>query len=292
MDHGGARTAERSWWRRHRSWIIPLACAPLGYFGLGLLGGWFVQLGRQGEGLSWWTLLALVLLLSAFVVPVVAMVLALRRGHRVFRAWRRAHGHLTTRERAAQQHEEAYRRAWDHARWFRAALARRELPPEIAAWAVVPRDGERFFLDGPLTYSRYYGTDVAYTTSRTVAFGRPAWVTGALIGSAIGNSISRSRAQAEATTQWREHQRVQVVASNQRIACNVAGRGWLSFDYAAVSAIHPDPERFHIVLEFEGAASPLSLNGPMAPALATLAVLMTHGPDALHAHPALRALEG
>jgi MFS family permease len=291
MDHGGARTADRSWWKTHRSWIISLACVPVGYFGFGLLGGWFVQLGQQEERLSWWTLLALLLLVSAFVAPVVAAIITLRRGHRVYRAWRRSRGHLTPRERVAQQHEEGYRRAWDHARWFRASLVRRELPPEIAIWAVVPRDGERFFLDGPLTYSRYYGTDVAYTTSRTVAFGRPAYVAGALIGSAIGNSVARSRAQADAATQWREHQAVQVIASNQRIVCNVAGRGWLSFDYAAVSAIYPDPERFHIVLEFEGAASPMSLTGPMAPALATLAVLMTHGPDALHAHPALRALE-
>jgi MFS family permease len=289
MEDRGSGSPWRSRWRTHRTWIVPVVCVPLSYLVFGLLGSALMQLSTDtGDG--WWSVVGLLALLAAFVVPVVAAVVAIRRGYRVHRSWRRSRGHLTATERAAQEHEDSYRRAWDHASHLRAALIRRELPPEIPMWAVVPRQGERFFLDGPLTYSRYYGTDVAYSHSTTVAFGRPAWVAGAMIGSAIGNSIARSRAAAAAATQWREHQLVQVVVSNQRIVCNVGGVGWLSFDHGAVTAIYPDPEHFNIVLEFGGVAAPMSLTGPMAPALATIAVLMTLGPEALGSHPALRGL--
>lgn len=281
---------QSTWWRRHRAWVVPAVLAPVGYVVFVLLGAWLNGLGERTGNVGW-SLLALVSFLAAFASPVVFGIIALRKGYRAFRRWRRAHGHLTKHEVALQQHEDAYARAWQHASALKGALMRRELPPEIPVWSVVPWAGERFFLSGGLGYTRYYGTDVVYGQSSVVAFGRPAWVAGALIGNAIGNSISRSRAQATAATQWREHQQVEVVVSNQRIACNVAGRGWLSFEFASVTAIYPDPEHFTVVLEFGGQTSPMSLTGPMAPALATLAVMLTHGHDALRAHPALAALQ-
>jgi hypothetical protein len=111
-----------------------------------------------------------------------------------------------------------------------------------------------------------------------------------VIGNAIGNSIARSRAQSTAATQWREQQQVDVVVSNQRVVGNVAGRGWLSFDWSAVTAIYPDPEHYNVVLEFGGQTSTLSFTGALAPTLATMAVMLTHGHDPLAGHPALQTL--
>ena len=278
-----------SWWGRHRRWVVPAALAPIGYVAFALVGGQLTSAGNGQESIGL-SLLGLLFLLAAFAAPIVFGIIAIRRGHDAYRAWQRSLGHLTKREQSVQSHQDAYAYGWRHAVSLRASLMRKELPPEIQVWNVVPHHGERFFLSGFLGYARYYGTDVTYGQTGVVAFGRPAWVAGAVIGNAIGNSIARSRAQAMAATQWREQQQVNVVVSNQRLVCNVGGRGWLSFDWSAVTAIYPDPEQYNVVLEFGGQTSPLSLTGAMAPALATMAVMLTHGHDALAGHPALQAL--
>ncbi len=288
MSAGNDTTERRSWWRRHRAWVIPAALVPVSYLVLVVAGSSLGALGNDSDHVGW-SLLGLLVLLCAMVAPIVFLVIALRNGYRAFRSWRRRHGHFTKREAIVRQQEDAHAAGWQHARWLRSVLEQRELPPEVEVWGVVPWAGEHFFLAGPLQYSRYYGTDVVYGQSSVVAFGRPAWVAGAVIGNAIGNSVARSRARSAAVTQWREHQQAEVLVSNERIVCNVVGRGWLSFPFTAVTAVYPDPERFNVVLEF-GDTSPLSLTGPMAPAVSTLSVMLTHGHEALRTHPALEPL--
>jgi hypothetical protein len=275
-------------WRNQLTWIIPAACVPASYLAF-VVAGDLVQQAAGTRHHGWISLIAVLLFLGAAASPIVAAIITIRRGHRLFRSWRRSHGHLTRSERSAEDQHMVYAGGWEKARALRAALIRRELPPEIQVWGIVPRPGERFFLDGPLTYTRYYGNDVSYGQSSVMAFGRPAWVAGALIGNAIGNSVRRNRAQQAAAAQWRETQTLQVVVSNYRIACNVAGRGWLSFDHAAATAIYPTPEKYNIVIEYPE-TSPLSLIGPLAPALATITVLIAHGHDAVANHPALTPL--
>ena len=288
MSEARAVTRGTSWWHRNRRWVVATALVPLSYVVSVVAGGWLTALGNRSGNVGW-SLLGLVLLLVALAAPVVLAIIAIRAGYRAFRSWRRGNGHFTKREAAVRQVEDAYAAGWEHATWLRGALERQELPPEIAVWGVVPRPGERFFLSGPLGYARYYGTDVVYGQTSMVAVGRPAWVAGAMVGNAIGNSVARSRARAAAATQWREQQQVDALVSNQRVVCNVAERGWLSFDFAAVTAIYPAPEEYTVVLEFDG-TSPVSFNGPMAPALGALAVMLTHGHDALRTHPALEPL--
>ena len=277
-------TRTRPGWRKHLRWAIPLASIPVSFVLFALLTS-----ALSGSEDLWLSLAAVVTLLAAFAAPVVGAVMAIRGGHRVYRTWQRSRGKYSKSELVVKQRDDAFATGWEHGVWVRRTLIQKELPPEISVWGLVPWSGERFFLDGTAAFSRFYGTNVAYTQSNVFAFGRPAWVAGALIGNAIGNSVSRSRAQHAAASQWREHQSVRVLVSNQRIVCQVAGRGWMPFAYSAVTAIYPDPEHFNVVLEFDS-AEPLSLTGPLVPALASIAILQTHGHDAVTEHPALQGL--
>lgn len=277
------RSAQANW-RKHVKWAIPLVSIPVTFVACLVLASALSD--SENAALS---LVALLAFLAAFALPIVGAILAIRGGHRVYRAWRRSRGSYTRGELVVKQRDDAFAAGWAHGIWVRKTLIQKELPPEISIWGLVPWQNERFFLDGTADFSRFYGMNVAYTQSNVIAFGRPAWVAGALIGNAIGNSASRTRAQQAARTQWREHQAVRVLVSNQRIVCQVAGRGWLTFAYSAVSAVYPDPEHFNVVFEFDS-AEPLSLTGPLVPALASIAILQTHGHEAVTQHPALQGL--
>jgi len=274
--------------RRHLPWMLATLGVPLGFCVPALIALAVAAQARGDAALPLGFLTAL-LALASLALPILFAVIALRSGWRVWRGWRRSHGHLMRKERAAFEREQAFEEGWRYGLRLNQQLQRRELPEQIDIWNVVPFEGECFFLNGQLDYARYYGTDVAYTQSTMIAFGGPAWVAGSLIGNAIGNAAARSRAERFAQAAWREYQPLQVIVSNQRIRCNVHGRGWLIFDFSMVTAVYPDPQRFSIVLEFQN-AEPMLLTGPMVPALSSIAVLMTHGADAVSAHPGLLPL--
>jgi hypothetical protein len=182
----------------------------------------------------------------------------------------------------------------DHA-WRVAAQLRRELPDRqprntVKVWDLIPNADEVFITDAPVHYARYYGQDVTYTTSSGVYFGSPLFVVAGLIGTAASNSAARSRAEAMARSQWREHQTVRLVVTNQRLCCRV-GNDWYSFYYSHMTAIYPLAEQQTLVCTF-GKGAPLMISGPWAPAAAVVTTLMTLGVDPLLTHPGLRCLDG
>ncbi|MEV4481689.1 hypothetical protein [Micromonospora coxensis] len=137
-------------------------------------------------------------------------------------------------------------------------LAQGGLPGAVPAPGFLT--GEPVFLDARLHYARHYGTEVSYQQTSTVAFGSPAFVTGALLANAIGNSNARSRAVRMASPQWRDHEFTRVVLTPSRTWCYSFGR-WLSFDHTAVMEYHLDP---HGVVLLFADTEPLRLTGPAA----------------------------
>ncbi len=287
-DRHQSSTKKLGWWRVNRRWLIFLILVPGSYVGASA-GLFYLQKVPESQSNGWALLITALLLIIGLAGPVVFAILALVHGYRAWRTYRVRSGHPNKREQAILNREHAFAAGMQQGKAIRRTLMDRHLPPSIQVWGLIPRMNEVFFLSGSADYSRFYGTTVTYGGSTTVAFGRPAWVAASLIGSAVGNSIARNRAEQLARAQWREFQPLQVLVSNQRIVCNVAGRGWLSFDYGAMTAIYPDPENFSIICEFRS-TEPMMLNGPMVPSLANIAVLMTHGHGALTEHPALRAI--
>ena len=203
----------------------------------------------------------------------------------MFRAWARRRRHARGKFTPA---ETVQRQAWSHAEHLLGDLLRRQTPATIRVWDLIPNQGEVFFSDASATYARYYGRDVSYSRSSTFAFGHPAFVLAALGASAIGNASRRSRAESIAREQWREHQSVRLVVSNQRLICQVGGQ-WLSFYYSAITAMYPEVEQWTLICQFDS-APPIMLHGEYIPAASVITTLMTHGLEALEEHPSLQRL--
>ncbi|MCI4066103.1 hypothetical protein MRQ36_27570 [Micromonospora sp. R77] len=142
---------------------------------------------------------------------------------------------------------------------------------------------ESVHLDARLHYARHYGSEVTYTQTSAMAFGSVAFVTGALVANAIGNSSARSRAERLARPQWREHQVTRVVLTPTRTWCYSFGR-WLSFDHAAVMGYHLESQG--VVLLFAD-TEPLRLTGPAAWLHAVLFAYFRFGASALPTAPFL-----
>jgi hypothetical protein len=105
---------------------------------------------------------------------------------------------------------------------------------------------------------------------------------------AIGNTVRRSEAIAQAAHRWREQQQVQVILTDQRVVCNVAGR-WSAFSLGELIAFYPEPANWSVVFEFLDAA-PLRLAGPGGPAIATFVAWVIYGERRLNEHPAFDPL--
>ncbi|MFY1618762.1 hypothetical protein [Micromonospora sp. WMMD736] len=136
---------------------------------------------------------------------------------------------------------------------------------------------EPVHLDAQLHYARHYSTTVTYQQTSALAFGSAAFVTGALLANAVGNSSVRSRAERLARPQWREHQLTRVVLTPTRTWCHSSGR-WLSFDHAAVMEYHLDA---HGVVLLFADSEPLRLTGPAAWLHAVLFAYFRFGAPAL-----------
>jgi len=280
--------------RRQLPWLLPLVIGIGGFFVLALAGGAMVNAttrstdaGSISIGLAGLVLMGLAYLLAAVaaVFLVVGVIRVLAAAHRR-RRW--AKGRFTRTEQQAQAIDAAYAQAWHRAGRLRLALERREVPPSVDVWDVIPQPGETFFFDTSAQYARYYGQDVTYATSGGFFFGHPLFVAAGVAMTAAGNAARRSAAEAAAQAQWREQQSVRLLVSNQRLVCNVNGQ-WLSFFYSAMTAVYPEVDRWSLVCQFDS-TSPMLLSGPAIPEAALLTVLMTHGPEAVTRHPSLQPL--
>ncbi|MFB7894359.1 hypothetical protein ACFC1I_19310 [Microbacterium sp. NPDC056044] len=273
--------------RRHLRWIIPLVLAPVVYVVCALA---VTTLANSASPSDLGAELAVLALGAvAFVGPIVLLIVAIVQGNRTYREGRHRRGQFTAAELAVRDETDRRQRLWIEAAEFRQQLLRHEVPPSLQQWELVPYPGEVFFHDGPMTYARYSGTDVAYTQSNTLAVGHPAFVLATLAASAIGNAASRSHAAAQAREQWREWQTTRVLVSNQRLAVLASGQ-WLSFDYGAMTAIYPEVQASTLVCQFTGSV-PMMLQGPHAAFATVMTVFATHGEAGLAGHPQLRALD-
>lgn len=291
-DDGVHRTV-----RGHARWVIPLLLAPVIY--LTSLHAMFTLDERSGNDMDVVTSLGILALAAlAYVGPLVCLIVALLGLHRIWRSWRRRNGRYTKSDRrriGMLEAESASRladgRALQEALRIREVLLHGEQPRAIPPTDVLPAQGETFYFRGPARYLRYYGQDVSYNTSSTVAFGRPTFVAAMLVTSAVSNASARSKAQAMARAQWREDQVVDMLVSNQRIRCRTQARGWLTFDFHGITAIYPELATLSLVLEFE-VGEPLMLTGRVVPAACMVALNSRLGPDALRSHPAAHQLLG
>lgn len=276
--------------RRHLTWILLLAAVPASYFAIMAIhqAVYEATSGATPSESIGWTLVRMVILLAAVVAPLVFLVCALTAMTRTYRRARRARGRYTKYERHMLGQARHAADAWERARRIRADLLAQRVPPVMEQWEVVPYLGEQFFARLTPDYARYYGQDVAYQQSSTMAFGRPAFVVGVLAASAIANAAARSKAAARAAPQWREWQPVVAYVTNRRLAVHAGGQ-WLSFDYAAMTAVYPEVESSTLVCQF-GNSEPLLLRGDEAAIAAVFTVMQTHGLPGLQGHPALQPL--
>lgn len=213
--------------RRHLRWVIPLAAAPIVYFGA-TWGVWVVsESSRQHKENVGLALAVLVFAMLASIGPLVALIFAVIGEAKAFRFWRRSQGHYTRSEAILVEGQRQSAAAWDRACSLRNQLCARHIPNQVRIWDVVPHAGEAFFYDVQVGYARYYGQDVSYSQSTGFYFGRPAFVLAGIGVTALTNASRRHAAEAQARTQWREYQPCRLVVTNQRLLCQVGGQ-WLS----------------------------------------------------------------
>lgn len=282
--------------RRHLRWAIPLV---VGVVGVVVLYRFAAQTAEEmrayapADPPTDLTGRLVLLFMGLIALGLASLVVTLVNGIRTFAEWRRtrrrAAGRYTSDERAQVAEAQQLQDNWAAASRLRADLIARKVPPQITVWDLAPYPGEVFFVDAPAQYSRYYGTDVTYTQTSGFYYGRPSFVLAGVAASAIGNASRRSAASAQAREQWRDHQTVRMVVSNKRIATRLANGEWLSFDFAAISAVYPEPRDWTLICQFPS-TSPLLLTGPAVPAASLLMLLMTHGPHAVAEHPSLEPL--
>lgn len=145
---------------------------------------------------------------------------------------------------------------------YRHVVSGGDLEP-LATTPIPPRPGEITYADLPLEYSRFYGTDESYRQFSFKVSGSPAFLVTALAATAVGNAAARQRARMRAAPQWREHQVVRAVLSNQRLLVS-ARVGWMSFWHSGLVEFLPDPDAFALILAFTD-CEPVMLRGPGVP---------------------------
>ncbi|QAY59389.1 hypothetical protein ET475_04870 [Microbacterium protaetiae] len=273
--------------RRHLHWVLLLLAAPVAYVVFMWFASVMLHRSMQTHDIGW-GLGEFAAILAAVFVPVILLIRSIVHMVRTYRRAQRAKGRYTKTEQRMLERGAHAANAWEHARLVRAELLAHRVPGTIRQWDVVPYPDEVFFARLMLTYARYYGTDVAYRQTSTFAFGRPAFVVGALAVGAIANASARSRATAQASPQWRDWQPTAVYVSNRRIVVDVGGQ-WLSFDYSTIVAMYPEAGSWTLICQFPTAV-PLLLSGDEAPIAAVFAVMQTYGAEALRDHPGLQAL--
>ncbi|MFT2815897.1 hypothetical protein [Leifsonia sp. A12D58] len=196
---------------------------------------------------------------------------------------------ITARETAQLLQNRQSELGWNAAGALRASLLRREVPPTVQMWDVVPEPGEVFFFDVPVEYERYYGQDVAYNSGGGFFIGPPAFVVAGLAVNSMANAARRRNAEAAARSQWREWQQVRLLVTNHRLICLANGQ-WMSFHYSAMTAVYPEVREWALVCEFGVMSPPLRIRGTNAPIAAVMTVFGTRGLEAVAQHPSLQSL--
>jgi hypothetical protein len=250
------------------------------------IGRSYSDIGDQPLPVALLVLALFLLMLAAIAMTPVYAVMA-------WRDYRRARGHFTEQERAAQIREAdlhaSYMTGRAKARHLAGQLGAGRSPQPIAPRGVVLGDGEDGYLDLPVSYARFHSLgNGTYQHVSGLYVGRPGFVIAGLAANAIGNAARRSQARSDAMQAWRSHQAARIVATDRRLLCHVGGT-WLSFYFTHVTAFHPEPDNCSIILEFED-TSPLLLAGPNAPLLAVYLTWRLHGTSAFSEHPALASL--
>ena len=271
--------------RRHVRWAVPLVLAPIAYVGC-MAGIAALDRGEQTDSST--LLVMLLLLLGAVVAPISLVVLAVVKASATYRDHRRSTGGFRAAELIDIRRRDASARGWRDAQALRQQLLAGEVPATLAVWDVVPYANEEFFCDVPSGYARYYGTDVSYSQTSGFFYGRPSFVVAGLAVTALSNAAQRTAARNKARQQWREQCISRLVVSNHRLLVQTRGR-WLSFDYASMTAVFPEPTSWGIVCQFSE-AEPLLLTGDHAPFVAVMTLYRTHGERALREHPSLALL--
>lgn len=186
--------------------------------------------------------------------------------------------------------------AWvEYARTTAALLLAEDTgPPAIDVYGPVLYPDESAFFEGAADYARLYGGDGSYESSSLLALGSVPFMVGAIAANGVLNHRRKVKAQREAQPVWREQQRVGLIGTTHRLLVNAAQRGWLTFDYSAVSEFYPDfqnPQTPSLTLGFGNAAPPLRLSGPPVSAAAVLVAAAT-SPGRWAQDPRLRPILG
>jgi hypothetical protein len=153
----------------------------------------------------------------------------------------------------------------------------------------VLRSQETAYFSATASYARLYGGDGSYSTTGLLALGSPAFMLGAFAASGYINHRRKAAARRDAQQRWRDSQRVGLIGTSRRLLVSTAERGWLSFDYGAITEFYPDVQSCALTLGFGTRCSPLLLSGP--PVLAAcLLVSAAVAPDSWPHDPRLAPL--
>jgi hypothetical protein len=226
--------------------------------------------------------------LAALVVLVFAVILTVRYGRRSWRDHQRSRGRFTPAELQERHLQATAAQAWQDSRRLASDLKAGNPLQVLKVWGIVLNDGEEVHLDVPAHYGRFYAGDGSYTQVNGFFWGSAGFMLAGYAVTAIGNRRARKQAMHEAMQRWRDVQPTRVLATNQRLICNVFGR-WTSFYYSGVTEFYPEPDAYRMVMAF-GDTSPLMISGPFTPLLAVLSTTYIYGRPALDDHPAFAAL--
>lgn len=276
--------------RGHLGWAVP---ASLGLVLAAWLAILFAQFQSAAEDVAEPEVLeSNAQILEAVIIAVLVMTLlvSLPGLRSVWRSWRRSRLAFSKAEREVVDHRRAQRHWWMSAAALRRAAAGDGIPQVDSPRELVPLNGEKFYFEGIMGYSRWYGMDAVMHMPATIVSSNPWLMVGGAIGAAAGRRRARAQADAITRVQWREGQAARVVVTDRRILCLVAQRGWLSFYYRGATSFHPDIENWTFVMDFDD-TSALRLQGYHAPAAAIAAVRHLRGADGVAVDPDLSKLE-
>lgn len=286
-------------WTKHLSWLVPLLLIPLSIMIFSRIAARFTPSSGDPGNPS----LLVIAVLCAVVAPVVLVFVTIAKAQKAYRSSRMYQRKLQKRnERRARQLEqqivaeggprcdlEARTVARSQAARWCETLMRGGSLSRCENFNLNLESGEQLFDQYRAKYARFYGQNVTYQTGGVFAMGSPLFVAGAMIGSAVGNSNARARAQRMAAAQWREIQYVDVLVTDRRLIIPVGGRT-LSFYFNAVAAFYPAIDAMTLTLDFGDRTEPLQLFSPGTAATSVLIVRQLKGRDALRVHPAIKPI--
>lgn len=287
-------------WQRHLSWLVPLLMIPLSVWIFGVLAIWMLGESDSGSAMTWIGVTCVILAVVAPIVFIIFTITGAQKTYRTSGAYaRKTHkrNERTARKIEAQIEREGGPRCDASARsaaraqavdWYE-RFQRGDEPERLQSFNLNLEQSERIFDQFRAKYARYYGMDVTYQTGGVFAMGSPLFVTGALIGSAVGRSNAKIRARQMAAAQWREIQYVDVFVTDRRFIIPIGGRT-LSFYFNGVVAFFPEVEAMTLTLDYGDQTEPLQLFSPSIAPSSVLLIRQLQGTEALRSHPAIESV--